>query len=62
MWRMMVDFPAHGQSGRPPEPWGVPEFADHLSNLLRETGFAPCAVIAHSFGCRVAAWLAVRVC
>ena len=21
------DFPGHGQSGRPPRPWGVPEFA-----------------------------------
>ena len=55
---MMIDFPGHGKSGRPPEPWGVPEFAENLVHLLKETGFYPCAVIAHSFGCRVAAWIA----
>ncbi len=55
---LIPDFPGHGKSGRPPEPWGVPEYADCLLKLLRETGFQPCDVIAHSFGCRVAAWLA----
>ena len=54
---MMIDFPGHGESGRPPEPWGVPEYAACLEELLRHTGFIPCSVIAHSFGCRVAAWL-----
>ncbi len=54
---MMVDFPGHGQSGRPPIPWGVPEYAECIAKLLRKTGFYPCSVIAHSFGCRVAAWL-----
>ncbi len=52
------DFPGHGESGRPPEPWGVPEYASCLKKLLEETGFLPCHVIAHSFGCRIAAWLA----
>ena len=55
---MMVDFPGHGESGRPPEPWGVPEFSENLVHLLIKTGFAPCSVIAHSFGCRVATWIA----
>lgn len=55
---MIPDFPGHGKSGRPPEPWGVPDFSENLICLLRETGFLPCAVIAHSFGCRVAAWIA----
>ena len=54
---LIPDFPGHGKSGRPPEPWGVPEYAEHLRHLLKETGFFPCHVIAHSFGCRVAAWL-----
>lgn len=57
---MMIDFPAHGKSGRPPEPWGVPEFSENLVHLLRAAEFTPCAVIAHSFGCRVAAWTAVQ--
>ena len=55
---MIIDFPGHGESGRPPEPWGVPEFGENLVHLIRETGFTPCAVIAHSFGCRVATWIA----
>ena len=57
---MMIDFPGHGESGRPPEPWGVPEFAECLMHLLEETGFLPCDVIAHSFGCRVATWIAAE--
>ena len=54
------DFPGHGESGRPPEPWGVPEYARCLCKLLEETGFFPCHVIAHSFGCRIAAWIAAE--
>ena len=55
---MMIDFPAHGQSGRPPEPWGVPEYAHHLKLFLESESFFPCSVIAHSFGCRITAYLA----
>ena len=55
---LLVDFPGHGESGRPPEPWGVPEYAECVKELLSRTGFYPCSVIAHSFGCRIAAWLA----
>lgn len=57
---MSVDFPAHGESGRPPEPWGVPEFAACLKELLQRTDFLPCSVIAHSFGGRVTIELASR--
>lgn len=55
---MLVDFPAHGESDRPPEPWGVPEFAACLKELLQRTDFLPCSVIAHSFGGRVTIELA----
>ena len=57
---LMIDFPGHGKSGRPPEPWGVPEYAYCLEELLKRTKFIPCSVVAHSFGCRVAAWLAAQ--
>lgn len=53
-----IDFPAHGQSGRPPEPWGVPEFAACTLELLQKLDFLPCSVIAHSFGGRVTIELA----
>ena len=53
---LLLDFPGHGQSGRPPEPWGVPEFAASIRHLLLKLDFLPCAAVGHSFGCRVAAW------
>ncbi len=55
---LSVDFPAHGQSTRPPEPWGVPEFAACLRELLMQLDFLPCSVVAHSFGGRVTLVLA----
>ena len=55
---LSVDFPAHGQSSQPPEPWGVPEFAACLKELLTKLDFLPCSVIAHSFGGRVTIELA----
>ncbi len=57
---LMIDFPGHGKSSRPPAPWGVPEFAGCLRELLAQLNFSPCAVVAHSFGCRVAAFLAAE--
>ena len=57
---MMVDFPGHGESSRPPEPWGVPEYASCILELLERQSFIPCSVIAHSFGCRIAAWIAAE--
>ena len=53
-----IDFPGHGQSDRPPEPWGIPEYAKCLKALLEQLDFVPCAAVAHSFGCRVATWAA----
>lgn len=53
-----IDFPGHGETDEPPEPWSVTEYA-HLTRKLIETlGIAPCHVIAHSFGCRVAIYMA----
>ena len=52
-----VDLPGHGESGRPPEPWGVPEYAECVLRLLENLSFTPCQVVAHSFGCRIAAWI-----
>ena len=54
---LVIDFPGHGESGRPPEPWGVPEYAACVKALLKRLSFLHCSVVAHSFGARVAAWL-----
>ena len=53
----VIDFPAHGESGRPPEPWGVKEFALCVKELMEKLEIAPCDLIAHSFGGRVALYL-----
>ena len=55
-----VDFPAHGQSGRPPEPWGVAEFAQCIREAVEKLRLAPCDIIAHSFGGRVALYIAAH--
>ncbi|MBQ9301493.1 MAG: alpha/beta hydrolase [Clostridia bacterium] len=55
-----IDFPAHGQSTTPPVPWGVGDFAGCVKQLILQLGIAPCDVIAHSFGGRVALWLAAN--
>lgn len=57
---LSIDFPGHGQSSRPPEPWGVPEFAAATLDVLRQLNFLPCAVIAHSFGGRIVVQLAAE--
>ncbi len=57
---LRVDFPAHGESDFPPEPWGVPDFAANLLSLLMSLDFLPCSVIAHSFGGRVTIELAAN--
>jgi len=56
----VIDFPAHGESGFPPEPWGVADFADCVRQLIIQLGIAPCDIMAHSFGGRVALWLAAN--
>ncbi len=53
-----LDFPGHGESGRPPEPWGVPEYAAMTAALIERLSLAPCDIVAHSFGARVAIYLA----
>lgn len=56
----VMDFPAHGKSGRPPEPWGVMQFAGCTREVMEQLHITPCDVIAHSFGARVALYLAAH--
>ena len=56
-----VDFPGHGKQGKalpPPEPWGVPQYMEMAAQIIRKLDLAPCDIVAHSFGCRVAILLA----
>ena len=56
-----LDFPGHGKGGKalpPPKPWGVPEYMEMTAQLIRRLDMAPCDIVAHSFGARVAILLA----
>lgn len=53
-----VDFPGFGQSPAPQEAWSVTEYADWTQKIIVQLGIAPCHIIAHSFGARVAILLA----
>lgn len=53
-----LDFPAHGSSEEPPEPWGVKEFSLQVKKVLENSQISKVNVVAHSFGARVAVYLA----
>ncbi len=53
-----IDFPGHGQTPEPSIPWSVTEYAELTKKLIEKLGIHPCHVIAHSFGCRVAIYMA----
>ena len=57
---LTLDFPGFGASEKPPQPWGVEDYATCVRELLEAERFTPCTVIAHSFGCRVALYLAAE--
>jgi len=54
-----IDFPGHGNSGRPPEPWDTAAFARMTADVIERLGIAGCTVIGHSHGGRVALRLAL---
>lgn len=53
-----LDFPGFGESPPPPVAWGVPEYAGVTRRFIESLGLEKPDVIAHSFGGRVAIWLA----
>ncbi len=52
------EFPGFGESAAPDEVWGVPEYADCIRKLMDQLGITGADVVCHSFGGRVAIWLA----
>ena len=58
-----VDLPGHGHSPPPPEPWGLPEHAAMLRQLITEriqpeTGRDAVTIIGHSNGGRIGLYMA----
>lgn len=56
----MIDFPGHGRSSRPPEPWGAEEYAGMTAALIEGLGIGPCDIAGHSHGGRIALLLAAE--
>ncbi len=56
-----LDFPAHGMSDEPPQPWGVEDFAMQVLQLLDDLHIQKVQIVAHSFGGRIAIWLGSQV-
>jgi pimeloyl-ACP methyl ester carboxylesterase len=54
----LFDFPAHGKSEKPGGTWDLQRFTELTAQLIINLGIAPCDIIAHSFGGRVALLLA----
>jgi pimeloyl-ACP methyl ester carboxylesterase len=49
----VLDLPGFGQSAPPPEPWGVPEYADFVVAYLDSQHLARVHLLGHSFGGRI---------
>jgi pimeloyl-ACP methyl ester carboxylesterase len=56
----LIDFPGHGESGAPSGNWGVAEYSAWTLKVMDELALRKTAILAHSFGGRVALWLAVH--
>ena len=55
---LAVDLPGFGSTPEPPEPWGSPEYAELVAEVVDPA--APVVVVGHSFGGRVALHLAAE--
>jgi pimeloyl-ACP methyl ester carboxylesterase len=53
-----IDFPGHGKSALPHNPWGIPEYTDCLLRVMDALDLQRPHIIAHSFGGRVTIRLA----
>lgn len=53
-----VDLRGHGESGTPPGPWSLADFASDVAALIDALGLDRPIVVGHSFGCAVGLQLA----
>ncbi|MGR3304458.1 MAG: alpha/beta fold hydrolase [Candidatus Scalindua sp.] len=54
------DFPGFGRSSLPPNTWGIEDYGKFFINFLKTIEIERTNIIAHSFGGRVAIWLAAN--
>lgn len=55
-----VDLPGFGESGMPPQPWGVEEYSAWTRALIATLGLDRVSIVGHSHGGRVAIHLAAH--
>jgi pimeloyl-ACP methyl ester carboxylesterase len=58
---LAFDLPGFGGSSLPPAPWGAPEYAAFVEKAVRSLGIGRATYLGHSFGGRIAIWLAAHV-
>jgi len=58
---LAFDLLGSGGSGQPPVAWGVPEYAAFVHRAVSALGITRATYIGHSFGGRIAIWLASHV-
>jgi pimeloyl-ACP methyl ester carboxylesterase len=57
---LAFDLPGFGGSSVPPIPWGMPEYAAFVEKAVASLGITRATYIGHSFGGRIAIWLAAH--
>lgn len=55
-----LEFPAHGSTGKPTGDWFVRDYAAWVKAFMDMQGLTQVTIVAHSFGGRVALWLAAH--
>lgn len=55
-----IDLPGFGKSDQPPCPWGVKEYAAAIDNFFSTLNINQPIIIGHSFGGRIAIYLAAQ--
>lgn len=49
----IIDLPGFGDTELPPEPWGVPQYADWVMAYVKQAGIEKMHLVGHSFGGRI---------
>ncbi|MFZ2413453.1 MAG: alpha/beta hydrolase [Candidatus Cryosericum sp.] len=57
---LAFDLPGFGGSSPPPVPWGTPEYAAFVGRAVTSLGITRATYVGHSFGGRIAIWLAAH--